>query len=744
MTVFGIMRCSVVPLSGRDHVWFAGTINFNMTSRKLMESPDVATLNLGRVWPVMVVGANGTLTFRNIHVKGFSSPYLPAVVKANLDRPLLSVSFPNIMLGPNSTLSYDSAIVDVLSGDCSRASQQEVVVSYTTIYGLENIGMYDQCCMYIVGNKTITVPIVDPNEVAIPGQFCNYYMSARYSRCEVDPWDPTYAARHASSSTHAGPPGWAWALIGIGVALLAVAALVGGLIFFRHRHKKKRLEDPSSHRPDCSDCEADCVGWVAPTPSPGRTDKLAATPSPPPLSSTALAAARIRVKFGTLDDLELGDLVGTGDYGRVYRARWLGVPVAVKVIQCNGSALAVSVWEGLLAASLHHPNVVATYKIGTLRAPGSTCSMTTASGVLPSALSLSPLLRSPATSSPREGSQETAIERSLSLVTTIRTVEGVRAISASPFLGGQPRSVVSSPQLSSRTVPVPPERGAALPSARRTGSAPLSSSGAAATRPPERTSSGDDSHAAVSIGSDETGPLPLLPAIEEPSTAYEMWMVLEYCDKGNLEAAIRRRRFLSAQTGKPLWRVVLRALCDVSRGMAYLHAHNIVHGDLKAANVLLKSGEGSSSVFVGKIADFGLSQMLGRGQTRVLTSALGSMGYMPPESMRYGQLTKATDAYSFGILAWEVTTCSLAFAGMSAAQVSYAVLEERYRPPAPDPELGCPPDLHNLIESCLSTEPSARPAFDEIVSRLETCAISLAKNQPKQQESSTDPVVHSR
>ncbi|KFM25782.1 Serine/threonine-protein kinase HT1 [Auxenochlorella protothecoides] len=206
------------------------------------------------------------------------------------------------------------------------------------------------------------------------------------------------------------------------------------------------------------------------------------------------------------------------------------------------------------------------------------------------------------------------------------------------------------------------------------------------------------------------------------SIGYETWMVLELCDRGSLETVIRKRRFVSAATGRVMLKPVLYSLRDMARGMAYLHAHNIVHGDLKAANVLLKSAEGSSNGYVAKIADFGLSQMMDPGQTRTLMRTMGSVGYMPPEAMKHGHLTKATDIYSAGILAWELITSTIAFAGMTAAQVFFCVLTEGYQPPIPDT---CPPALASLIRDCLQREPSARPSFDSIVVRVEAMLADL-------------------
>ena len=58
------------------------------------------------------------------------------------------------------------------------------------------------------------------------------------------------------------------------------------------------------------------------------------------------------------------------------------------------------------------------------------------------------------------------------------------------------------------------------------------------------------------------------------------------------------------------------------QGLSYLHALSITHGDLKPANVLLKSSRLDRRGFTTRISDFGFASVNGRGESR----GIGSMG----------------------------------------------------------------------------------------------------------------------
>ena len=101
----------------------------------------------------------------------------------------------------------------------------------------------------------------------------------------------------------------------------------------------------------------------------------------------------------------------------------------------------------------------------------------------------------------------------------------------------------------------------------------------------------------------------------------------------------------------------LEILRDVAAGMVYLHSEQIVHGNLRAVNILLNI---KGSEVVAKVADFGLARVLDPGIFHYIMSRPGRSDIMPPEvreSQNPVELTKAVDIFSFGCLIPHVASC---------------------------------------------------------------------------------------
>ncbi|KDQ17174.1 hypothetical protein BOTBODRAFT_105820 [Botryobasidium botryosum FD-172 SS1] len=102
----------------------------------------------------------------------------------------------------------------------------------------------------------------------------------------------------------------------------------------------------------------------------------------------------------------------------------------------------------------------------------------------------------------------------------------------------------------------------------------------------------------------------------------------------------------------------LRLLTQIATGLEYLHTSDVVHGDLKAANVFI-SGTGDA-----RIGDFGLSEVVSEmtGDTQGYSSAWkygGNPRWQAPELWSDYKRTKPSDMFAFGRVIYEV--CAAVF-----------------------------------------------------------------------------------
>jgi len=146
-----------------------------------------------------------------------------------------------------------------------------------------------------------------------------------------------------------------------------------------------------------------------------------------------------------------------------------------------------------------------------------------------------------------------------------------------------------------------------------------------------------------------------------------------------------------------------RFLQDVSAGLACLHRQNIIHQDIKPANVLL---DGSNFV----ITDFGISAKM----SNLLENAKGSQfvqgtrSYMPPEKFNATpQLSIENDIWSLGASLYELLTGRLPFGSRGGED---QVSEHTYLSfPA-----GFSHELQNVVQRCLMKNPAYRPTAKEL------------------------------
>lgn len=98
------------------------------------------------------------------------------------------------------------------------------------------------------------------------------------------------------------------------------------------------------------------------------------------------------------------------------------------------------------------------------------------------------------------------------------------------------------------------------------------------------------------------------------------------------------------------WQLRRNIILDIAKGLAYLHdecRQRIVHLDIKPQNILLDSN------LRARVSDFGLSKLVDRDQSQIVTTMRGTPGYLAPEWLT-SVITEKADVYSFGIVVMEV------------------------------------------------------------------------------------------
>ncbi|XP_072571866.1 ephrin type-A receptor 8 isoform X2 [Paramormyrops kingsleyae] len=180
-----------------------------------------------------------------------------------------------------------------------------------------------------------------------------------------------------------------------------------------------------------------------------------------------------------------------------------------------------------------------------------------------------------------------------------------------------------------------------------------------------------------------------------------LMIITEYMKNGSLDSFLRRHngQFTVIQ--------LIDFLHGIADGMTYLADLGYIHQDLAARNIQV------SSNLICKVADFGLSQVLGAGPDAAYTTAAGEIPirWTAPEAITYQKFSSASDVWSYGVVMWEVMSYGeRPYWNLTNRDVIKSV-EEGYRLPAP---IGCPGALHTLMLDCWQKDCNERPKFCQI------------------------------
>ena len=148
---------------------------------------------------------------------------------------------------------------------------------------------------------------------------------------------------------------------------------------------------------------------------------------------------------------------------------------------------------------------------------------------------------------------------------------------------------------------------------------------------------------------------------------------------------------------------------DVAKGLQYAHSKNIIHGDVKISNILIRNG-------VNKISDWGLSKL--KTEDSVTLSG-ATPSYAAPEqiSQEFGRADERTDIYQLGTVFYELITGRLPFKGEISEIYSSILRTQPVHPIDINPNAG---PVDEIIMKCLNKNKSERFSnMGELLKELE-------------------------
>lgn len=180
------------------------------------------------------------------------------------------------------------------------------------------------------------------------------------------------------------------------------------------------------------------------------------------------------------------------------------------------------------------------------------------------------------------------------------------------------------------------------------------------------------------------------------------YMVMELLDGRSLAAEMH---------GGPLpLLTALKYAMQACEGLAAAHTRDVLHCDIKPANLFLQRVEGDAEPVV-KILDLGIGRLFARsapaGDAKGVVA--GTPEYMSPEQAMGAPLAAASDIYSMGVAIYEMLLGVVPFVADSYVKVLTSHVHDTPQWPTDVAEArGLPPEARDVVLRALSKEPSAR------------------------------------
>ncbi|HUR37490.1 MAG TPA: serine/threonine-protein kinase, partial [Terriglobales bacterium] len=170
------------------------------------------------------------------------------------------------------------------------------------------------------------------------------------------------------------------------------------------------------------------------------------------------------------------------------------------------------------------------------------------------------------------------------------------------------------------------------------------------------------------------------------------YMAMEYLEGHTLQTLLHNHRTLPPDR-------IVEISRQVCAGLDYAHSHNVIHRDVKPANIMITNDN------VVKIMDFGIAKSAADMTTT--GQVLGTPTYMSPEQVRGKVLDGRSDLFSFGVVLYEMVVGEKPFTGQTITTIIYKIIHEAAIPPR-ELDVTVHPGISTIIMKALAKNPAER------------------------------------
>ena len=181
---------------------------------------------------------------------------------------------------------------------------------------------------------------------------------------------------------------------------------------------------------------------------------------------------------------------------------------------------------------------------------------------------------------------------------------------------------------------------------------------------------------------------------------YELFIVMEYCDNGDLYHFLQEQQIKSTPLKEDLvWQIFIK----ITLGLSTIHKMKILHRDLKTLNIFLNKDMGV------KIGDLGIAKQLNQGS--FANTLIGTPYYISPEMCEDKPYNQKSDVWALGCILYELCTFRHPFDATNQGALFLKIMKEN-----PEPIFACySSNLQKLVNQILEKNYEKRPSCLDIL-----------------------------